>query len=113
MKKSEILSLILIIVLSFAACQTNEPAPDTPNALVPAVMYEGNIYCTTGEKISTAVPEEEIVGRISSTTSLSQWPSEEGQANFDAMNAPYAVTADGFVVQIADEWTLFAIRDVD
>jgi len=46
----------------------------------------------------------------------SEWPTEDGQANFDALDAPYAMTrlgeADCLVVLIDLEWTKFERRDI-
>ena len=59
------------------------------------------------------IAEDAIIGRITSTVSLSQWPEEEGQANFDGLDSPYAMTSDGFVVLLEHEWTLFELRETD
>ena len=40
-----------------------------------------------------------------------RWPEEDGQANFDGLNSPYAMTSDGFVVLLENEWTLFERRE--
>lgn len=80
---------------------------DTPNALVPAVMYDGKIYCTTGKQIPVEVDESAIVGEVTSVVPLSQWPNEESQANFGEEGMPFAVTSDGFLVLVENEWTLF------
>jgi len=50
--------------------------------------------------------------RITSTVPLSQWPEEDGQANFDILGAAYANTSDGIVVFIDNEWTLFEKREI-
>jgi len=58
-----------------------EVTPDTPNAMVPSIVYEGNLYRTTGKQIPATVDESAIVSRISSVVLLSQLPSNEGEAN--------------------------------
>lgn len=47
------------------------------------------------------------VGYVSSVVHPSQLPQEDGQANFPIQDAPYAVTSDGLVVLVENNWTLF------
>ena len=109
MKKLIALILSLTFVLALVGCSktdTND-TPNTPNALVPAVMYDGEIYCTTGKQIPIEVDESAIVGEVTSVVPLSQWPNEEGQANFGEKGMSFAVISDGFLVMVENEWTLF------
>jgi len=76
-------------------------------------MYGGEIYCTTGKQMPGEVSEDAILGEVTSIVSLTQWPEEEGQANFDILGAAYAITSDGFVVLVDNEWTLFEKRDIE
>ena len=110
MKQYTAALFLLTMVLALSGCQKEA---STPNARVPAVMYDGHIYCTTGKQMPGEIAEEAIIGRITSTVSLSQWPEEEGQANFDGLDSPYAMTSDGFVVLLENEWTLFELRETD
>ncbi len=112
MKKYSILFILLIIILGICGCKNNA-VPDTPNVLVPAIMYDGDIFCTTGKQMSGEIDESAVVGTITSTVPLSQWPKENGQANFNAIDAPYAITSDGLVVLMENEWTLFEKIVVD
>ena len=50
-----------------------------------------------------------IAGTISSVVPLSQFPANEGDANFGQVGDPYALTADGLVVLLNNEWTLFEL----
>lgn len=84
-----------------------EVTPDTPNAMVPSIVYEGNLYRTTGKQIPATVDESAFVGRINSVVPLSQLPSNEGEANFGAVGDPYALTSDGLIVLVNHEWTIF------
>ncbi len=88
-----------------------EMEPETPNALVPSIMYNGEIYRTTGKQIPAEVDESAYVGKITSTVPLSEMPTEEGQANFGEIGTPYAVTSDGVVVLMNNEWTVFEIME--
>lgn len=110
MKKYVRTLFLIMIVLELSGCQNKA---STPNACVPSVMYNGDIYCTTGKQLPGEVAENAIIGKITSTVSLSQWPEEDGQANFDGLDSPYAITSDGFVVLLDNEWTLFETRDTD
>lgn len=113
MKSYVAMLLLVMAALGLSGCQNEASAPYAPNACVPSVMYDGDIYCTTGKQMPGEVAEDAIIGRIASTVPLSQWPEEEGQANFDGLDSPYAVTSDGFVVLLNNEWTLFEMREID
>ena len=86
-----------------------EVVPDTPNAMVPSIMYEGSLYRTTGKAIPVEVDESAIVGEISSVVPLSQLPSNDGEANFGQIGDPYAITSDGLLVIMNHEWVLFEL----
>ena len=106
MKRSILVCLPACMILLLAACGKKE-MPETPNTQVPSVMYDGILYRTTGKQMAGDIDESAILGHITSTVHPSQLPEEEGQANFPGLNAPYAMTSDGLVVLIANEWTLF------
>jgi len=80
---------------------------DTPDALMPCLMVGGQLYCTTGEQVPAEVDDSAVLGEIVSVVPLSEWPQTEGEANFDALGAPYAMTADGLLVRLDGEWTRF------
>ena len=104
--------LMLVCVLTLMACGANEQAaPETPNAMVPSIMYEGNLYRTTGKAIPATVDESAIVGRINSVVPLSQLPSNEGEANFGEVGDPYAITSDGLLVIMGHEWVMFELYE--
>ena len=84
-----------------------EVVPDTPNAMVPSIMYEGSLYRTTGKAIPTEVDESAIVGEISSVVPLSQLPTKDGEANFGQIGDPYDITSDGLLVIMNHEWVIF------
>lgn len=96
-------------VLMLSGCAKKEP--NMPDALVPAVMVEGQVYCTTGEEFSGEVDESALLSKVSSVVPLSQWPEKEGEANFGETGAPYARTEDGLVVLVDQEWTLFTPKE--
>ena len=85
----------------------SDTAPNTPNATIPSILYEGDLYATTGRQMPAEVHESAIVGHIRSVVPLSQLPSYEGEANFGQVGDPYALTADGLLVLLHNEWTLF------
>lgn len=96
----------LLCLLLLAGCAP-KPEPVAPNAMRPSVMHEGVLYGTTGKQLPAEVDESAIVGRVSSTVPLSQIPTENGQSNCGNLGAPYAVTSDGFLMLVDQEWTLF------
>lgn len=110
MKKLIAFVLVLLCTVGLIACDTKEQtAANTPDATVPSLVYEGNLYRTTGKQIPAAVDETAIVGHISSVVPLSQLPSKEGEANFGEVGDPYALTSDGLIVSVDNQWTIFEL----
>ena len=108
MKKRITSVFALICALALVGCGAKEQTTaDTPNATIPSIMYEGDLYTTTGKQIPAEVDESAIAGHLSSVVPLSQFPSNEGEANFGQIGDPYALTADGLLVLVNHEWTLF------
>ena len=104
--------LMLVCVLTLMACGANEQAaPETPNAMVPSIMYEGNLYRTTGKAIPATVDESASGGRINAVVPLAQLPSNEGEANVGEVGDPYAITSDGLLVIMGHEWVLFELSE--
>ena len=100
---------IVAVIFVLGGCAAKES--NTPDALVPAVMVDGQVYCTTGEEFPGEVEESALLGEISSVVPLSQWPEKEGEANFGETGTPYARTEDGLVVLVDQEWTLFKPKE--
>ena len=105
MRKMVALFLGILMIVSVAACGAKNA--DTPNATVPSIMYNGELYYTTGKEMPVEVDESAIVGKVNSVVPLSEWPKEEGQANFGEVEAPYAIINEGLVVMVNNEWTIF------
>lgn len=102
-------ALLPVLFLPFlVGCEEDQCI--APCGLLPAIVYNNQIYTNTGEELPIEVEESEIVGRITSTVSGCEWPSIEGQANFDALDTPYAMIEEGLVVLFNHEWTLFELH---
>ena len=67
MRRQFAVILLLISILSLSGCHKE---PSTPNALVPSIMYNGEIYCSTGKQMPGEVAEDAIIGEITSTVPL-------------------------------------------
>ena len=114
MKKYSSIILSILCILILAGCSKKEQiVPDTPNAMVPSIIYQGSLYRTTGKQIPAEVDESAIVGEISSVVPLTQLPTKEGEANFGEIGDQYAVTSDGLLVKMNNEWTLFELPDIE
>ena len=120
MKKSIVFILLCAcIICLFVGCtaqnSTAQPdataPPNAPNAGPPAIMVDDILYYSTGEEIPVEIDESEFLGRIISTVSISQMPTENGQANIPFEDAPYAKYEDGIVLLMDEKWTLFETRD--
>ena len=100
MKKYIPITLSIICFLLFVGCSKKEQiVPETPNAMVPSIIYQGSLYRTTGKQIPAEVDESAIVGEISSVVPLTQLPTKEGEANFGEIGDQYAITSDGLLVK--------------
>ncbi len=111
-KLSAVMVCLALTVLLFAGCGVNNQAAtaDTPDVLGPAIMYDGNVYCTTGKQVSYEVDDNAVIGEITSVVPLNQWPKKEGEANFGETGATYALVQEELVVLVENEWTLFELR---
>ena len=85
------------------------PQASTPNTLPPMLMYHGIVYRISESAWAFAgeIDESAVRGTVRSTVAGSEQPTTEGQANFPALGARYAMTADGLVVEYGNEWRLF------
>lgn len=71
-----------------------------------ALVVGGALYTSTGRPMPGEAAPSAILGTVRSYAE--ELPTEEGQSNFDwSCTAPYAETADGLVVLVDHEWTLF------
>ena len=114
MKKYSSIILSILCILILAGCSKKEQiVPDTPNAMVPSIIYQGSLYRTTGKQIPAEVDESAIVGEISSVVPLNQLPTKEGEANFGEIGDQYAITSDGLLVKMNNEWTLFELPNIE
>ena len=114
MKKYSSIILSILCILILAGCSKKEQiVPDTPNAMVPSIIYQGSLYRTTGKQIPAEVDESAIVGEIVSIVPLTQLPTKEGEANFGEIGDQYAITSDGLLVKMNNEWTLFELPDIE
>ena len=114
MKKYSSIILSILCILILAGCSKKEQiVPDTPNAMVPSIIYQGSLYRTTGKQIPAEVDESAFVGEISSVVPLNQLPTKEGEANFGEIGDQYAITSDGLLVKMNNEWTLFELSEME
>ncbi len=100
---------VFLLVLCIIACQRG--APDTPNVLSPAVMVDDVMYVLLGEELDTAPLESSFSGKITSVVKLTEFPAQNGEANFDCLNAPYVILDEGVAVRFNEKWMLFEKLD--
>jgi len=115
-----LLCIYAIYLIAGCAAQDLTKRPDVPstipapNTLPPSVMLDDILYISTGEKIPIKVDENEILGKITSSISLTEWPVENGQTNLELLNGtPYAKYENGIIVRwgTEDAWMIFRNRD--
>lgn len=112
MKKYTSIILVALCILFIAGCSKNEHVvSDTPNTMVPSIIFEGNLYRTTGKEIPAEVDESAIVGEISSIVPLTQLPTKEGEANFGQTGDQLAITSNGLLVKMNHEWVVFELSE--
>ena len=100
---------IFFIILSFclfiSACTMAE------NSCPYAVMVNDETYYYTDFIVAGDVDESAIDGYITKVVSIMEMPDENGEANMDILDAPYAFTDMGLVVLVNNEWTMFELRE--
>ena len=101
------LIIVSMIIRSPSRSRPAQTAPDTPDAMAPCLIYEGERYFTTGLEMPVEVDESAIVGHITSVVPYNRLPENEGEANFGSVGDPIAMTSDGLLVLWDHEWTLF------
>ena len=112
MKKYTSIILAALCILFIAGCSKNEHVvSDTPNTMVPSIIYEGNLYKTSGKEIPAEVDESAIVSEISSIVPLTQLPTKEGEANFGQTGDQLAITSNGLLVKMNHEWVVFELSE--
>ncbi len=86
------------------------PEPDEPQGgdqgeQYPVIMVDGVLYRSTGQPVPGEPAEEAIQTVTGYTNSL---PEADGQTNFSQdLTAQYAMTGQGLVVLMDNEWVLF------
>ena len=75
------------------------------------VMIDDKVYYYTDFIVAGDVDESAIDGYITKVVSVMEMPDENGEANMDILDAPYAFTDMGLVVLINNEWTKFELRE--
>ena len=99
-------AIILLLTLVVTGC-SNNTAPQAPNTMPPSVMIDGVLYQSTGKQMPGEVDPSAIAGSIAEIVPGSELPSQDFQSNCGQVGMNYAFTADGLVVLLSNEWTLF------
>ncbi len=115
------LALVMALALLILAACADEFAPGSslpspaPNTPPPAFMLDDILYYSTGREVFIEVDESDYLGRTISI-SLSELPSENGQANLVFDGAPYIKYQEGYAILMdtdldgTDEWILYEAR---
>ena len=86
----------------------NSQQPSPPNTYLPQIMHDGVIYYFDGNNpMNEEFELTEDAPRIQTTLSLSQIPTENGQANFGEVGAPYIRYDDSIAVLWNNKWNHF------
>lgn len=109
-------SAIAIIIIVFCVkCfySINEPEipAEEPNACLPVIMVDDNLYYIAGSRISVEIDENDYYGKIISVVANDEVPTINGQANFPLEGAPYVKYQDGIAVLTDEEWHIFRMQD--
>ena len=110
MKKAVLAVLCTLLVLTLVGCGTKNTK--APNAPVSSFVFQGTLYCSTGKQIPAEIDDTAITGTVTAVVSPSQWPKQEGEANFGEVGTPFALTDEGMVSLLEQEWTVFEGREL-
>ena len=121
------LALFLVGILGLVGCNSIDdmksdrvitPLPSSdeiitppPSTLPPSIMVDDVLYYLAGYTVAIDVKEDEYLGLITSTVSLSFMPSKNGQSNYAPKGAPYVKYEDGMAVFMDDSWIYFEARN--
>ena len=108
------IGLILAVTCTCLLLGCCTPVPSTPNTLPPCIMVDDVLYYYTGREIPDEIDEDSILGIITSTVSLTEMPTENGQSNMTSLlDCPYAKHEEKIAVLMEEKWMLFETRDID
>ena len=111
------LALLIGIVISGCSSDGQTGNEDVKWVCPMTVMVDGNLYqherALDGD---IEVDKSQILGNISSVVSITQLPKQDGEANYDIMDAPYARWndenyGDTIVVFYNDVWHIFSLYE--
>ena len=89
------------------------PAEEVEWAEIPAVMVDGVLYVTAGERPTPVIGEYVLDGEITSVVSGSELPTENDQSNFGTgYGYRYGAMEGTLDVLINGEWELYAIPEL-
>ncbi len=78
--------------------------------VLPTIMVGDRLYFSQGVGINVDIDKSEYLGTITSAIDDTKMPLENGQANFEAKGAPYAVYKNGVILLLEGKWFFFEIR---
>lgn len=111
--KKKTISLIyaVVCIMIFAGCSNNSE-PQSPNVKVPTIMYDGQLYSATSEKVLVEIDEHDYLGIVDSEVAISEWPQIDGQTNHAPyLDAPYTIFEDKFILLVEGEWVYCKLRE--
>lgn len=110
MKRTIFIILVLLIFGQLTACNRSNGA-EIPNACRP--LCTTALFAAQREKQRPVEADESAIGgSVRSVVPLSLRPGGDGQANFEILDAPCAVTGEGFLVLVEHAWMLFEAREI-
>ncbi len=78
--------------------------------VLPTIMVGDRLYFSQGVDINVDIDKSEYLGTITSAIDDTKMPLENGQANFEAKGAPYAVYKNGVILLLEGKWFFFEIK---
>ena len=124
MKKEIAVGVIaLVLSLSLTGCDNNvtesetpQPSldgavPQAPSTRQPSIMVNDTYYFITGISANVIINENDYLGVVKSSVSLSEIPMENEQSNFISEGTPFTQYEDGIVVLIDGKWIIFELWD--
>ncbi len=124
MKKKILLTIFLVLILTFAGCSKSDGTVDTVNSkeeaestgvttdYPAAIMVDGSVYLLSGTPMSAEVDASAIIGYTESYTDT--FPEKNGETNFNReLDMPYAKIEGGIAVLYQNEWYLCTPKDTE
>lgn len=114
MKKIVALALAMLMTTILFGCSNQEDEEEIEWVCPMTIMVDGKLYqYERAIDGMIEIDERQMIGYISSVVSITQLPEQDGEANYEILDAPYARWSDeshedAIIIFYNSQWHLFS-----